>query len=79
VKTQSELVRKAREKKQITQTDLGQRVGFETGQMISNFERGVNSMPLPALKQVCKILGVSRDKMREAMIKDFEVSLKEKF
>ena len=47
--------------------------------MISNFERGVNSMPLPALKQVCKILGVSRDKMREAMIKDFETDLKEKF
>lgn len=49
--------REAREKKELTQQDLGDKLGFVGPQYISNVERGLAPMSRKHFKKLAKIFG----------------------
>lgn len=51
-------VKKAREKKGLTQLQLAKKLGYETAQFTSNIERGLCAYPLNKFKRVAKVLDV---------------------
>lgn len=53
-RNQSAAIRTIREKMGLTQTELGRLLGFGSGQMVSNAERGYSTIPLKRLVNVLK-------------------------
>lgn len=58
-----------------SQSGLSALLGYKNGQFISNVERGLCSIPLKTLKKVSKILGIKPKQLREAILKDYDVTL----
>jgi transcriptional regulator with XRE-family HTH domain len=64
----SELLRKARTKKGLSQSEVAKRLGYSSPQFISNWERGLSSPPIPKLKKLCKIYDLPLDHAYHAML-----------
>jgi transcriptional regulator with XRE-family HTH domain len=52
-----------RQKSGLSQWEMAEALGYETAQVVSNWERGVQSPPFAKLTDVCKLLKVSPDAM----------------
>lgn len=56
----------------LSQSELSHRLGYKNGQFISNVERGLCSIPLKGLAKLSDVLGIDQDKIKDAILKDFE-------
>ena len=56
----SEFFKQAREKQEMSQAELGRRLGYTTGQFVSNWERQKSNPPDHQLKKLCTILLIHR-------------------
>lgn len=56
--TISKIIYTARTKKGFTQKRLGKKLGYTTGQSVSNWERGENTPPSNMIPKICKVLGL---------------------
>ena len=72
----SKLIKTARVDVGLSQAELARRIGCH-GQFISNIERGKCSVPVKDLNTISVALMVSREKIRRAMINDYEAYLNE--
>ncbi|OYZ17592.1 MAG: hypothetical protein B7Y39_14955 [Bdellovibrio sp. 28-41-41] len=70
------LIRNYRQEKELTQLDLSRKLGYESTQFVSLFERGISKVPHNVLGQLIVILGIPEKKILEVLLKDYEVSLK---
>jgi transcriptional regulator with XRE-family HTH domain len=70
------LIRNYRQDKQMTQLDLSRKLGYESTQFVSLFERGLSKVPNNVLGQLIVILGIPEKTILEVLLKDYEVSLK---
>lgn len=70
------LIRNYRQDKEMTQLDLAKKLGYDSTQFISLFERGVSKVPHNILGQLIVILGIPEKMVLQILIKDYEVSLK---
>ncbi len=70
------LIRNYRQDKDMTQLDLAKKLGYDSTQFISLFERGVSKVPHNILGQLIVILGIPEKVILQILIKDYEVSLK---
>jgi len=70
------LVRNYRQDKEMTQLDLAKKLGYDSTQFISLFERGVSKVPHNILGRLIIILGIPEKTILQILIKDYEVSLK---
>lgn len=61
------LVREYRQEKGLTQLDLARRLGFDSPQFISLFERGLSKIPLNVLGKLITILGIPEKKDYEVI------------
>lgn len=52
-----------RQKAGLSQWDLAAALGYETAQVVSNWERGVQSPPFSKVLEICKVLKISHDSM----------------
>ena len=61
----------------MSQAVLGKKLGYaqENGQFISNIERGLSSIPPYKFDALSCILGINREAIIEACVKDFRDSL----
>merc|ERR1712003_425923 len=55
----------------VSQQDLSYKLGYKNGQFISNIERGLCSVPLRSLGTICDVLDVSRQELKETLLKDY--------
>ena len=55
----------------ITQTQLGKKLGWGSAQFVSNIERGISGLPLAKSKKLCRILCIKQKVLKDAMIADF--------
>lgn len=66
----NELIREKRIEQNLSQNELGRKLGYRQGQYISNIERGLCGFPLKEAKQLCKILGISKKEYIETYLSD---------
>lgn len=69
-------IRLARRAKNISQDELASKVGYKNGQIISNVERGIASIPERQIQVFSDVLGISVESLVEAMGKDYTDRLK---
>lgn len=72
------LIREFRLRKQMSQIDLANKLGYASAQFISLFERGISKIPHETLGQLISILGVPEKKVTGILVNAFEMDLKEK-
>jgi transcriptional regulator with XRE-family HTH domain len=65
--------------KKYSQAELSDALGYKNGQFISNIERGLCSVPLRSLYAVTEVLNIPADKLKEALLLDFEGTLTDHF
>ncbi len=70
------LIRTYRQDKGLTQLDLAVKLGYESTQFISLFERGLSKIPFNVLGQLIVILGIPEKKVIDTLLKSYETSLK---
>ncbi|MAF78494.1 MAG: hypothetical protein CME60_10045 [Halobacteriovoraceae bacterium] len=58
-----------------SQTQLSKTLGYKNGQFISNLERGLCSIPLKGMTNFLKVLNISEDELKTAILKDYELTL----
>ncbi|MEE3077699.1 MAG: helix-turn-helix transcriptional regulator [Bdellovibrionota bacterium] len=58
-----------------SQSELSHLLGYKNGQFISNVERALCNIPLKMLNRVCEILDIDRNELRDAILKDHEITL----
>lgn len=58
-----------------SQSELSNLLGYKNGQFISNVERALCNIPLKMLKKVSEILNIDPKELKEAILKDHEITL----
>lgn len=69
------IVRDYRQKANLTQLDLSKKLGYNTTQFVSLFERGLSKVPLNTLGQLIVILGIPEKKITDSLIKAYKENL----
>ncbi len=76
-----ELIIQAREKKHLTQKQLGNLLGGRSAQFVSNIERNKNGVPLKHIKFLSKLLELSKKDIVKKLVSDYrekiEICLKD--
>lgn len=63
-------VKTAREAKGISQQELGKKLGYSSGQLISNVERGIIPFPVRKFKALARFTGIDKRELVEAYADD---------
>jgi transcriptional regulator with XRE-family HTH domain len=71
------LVREYRAKKTMTQLELANRLGYESVQFVSLFERGLAKIPVTVLGKLIIILGIPEKRVTNSLVDVFVSSLQE--
>lgn len=66
----SKLLKEKRLKSGLTQAELGEALGYRSGQFVSTWEKGAATPPKEKLLALCRILGLSETKLQTALIED---------
>ena len=61
--------------KAYSQSELSNLLGYKNGQFISNVERALCNIPLKMLTRVSEVLDVTPEELKDAILKDQEVTL----
>lgn len=67
---QAELIKKSRIKKNLTQQEVSDNLGYSSAQFVSNWERGLSEPPDHSVRLVCRMLKISKDDLTDARTKD---------
>jgi transcriptional regulator with XRE-family HTH domain len=60
----------------LSQNDLAEKLGYNTGQFVSNWERGTSSPPVDKLPMIAKILRIPAEELIDVIISETEFYLK---
>lgn len=71
------LVREYRLRANMTQLDLATKLGYESVQFVSLFERGLSKIPVKVLGKLIIILGIPEKKVTKTLIDVFTTDLNE--
>lgn len=58
------ILKEARQKKALTQTEIAKRLGYNTPQFVSNWERGLSAPPIESLNKISEILELDVSQVR---------------
>lgn len=72
------LIREYRVRKEMTQLQLAEKLGYDSAQFVSLFERGISKIPLETLGQLIVILGIPEKKATSILVSSFESELANK-
>lgn len=70
------MIRDYRLRKNLTQLHLAQKLGYDSTQFVSLFERGLSKVPVNVLGQLIVILGIPEKKVLDTLMKAYEVNLR---
>jgi transcriptional regulator with XRE-family HTH domain len=71
------LVREHRQKAGMTQLELSNKLGYESMQFVSLFERGLSKIPLKVIGKLVVILGIPEKKVTKALIDSLTIEINE--
>lgn len=77
--TIADLIKDKRHVAKLKQRDLSRELGYKSAQFVSNWERGISKPPLKDAKKVCEILGISVNKYKQILIRDYKQEVEEAF
>ena len=66
------LIKEARLNKEISQQVLSEKLGYKSGQFLSNVERGLCSIPSKKVPLLSSILGIDQKLIINAMAEDYK-------
>jgi transcriptional regulator with XRE-family HTH domain len=69
----------ARERRNITQSELAKKLGYSTSQFISNWERGLCDPPLDAIPEISQFLGISKKDVMSVILEQTKLDLEKRF
>jgi transcriptional regulator with XRE-family HTH domain len=69
------LIRNYRIKNNMTQLDLAKKLGYDSTQFVSLFERGMSKVPTNTLGQLIVILGIPEKKVTKVLIDAYQDQL----
>jgi len=76
-------LREARERAQLSQSQVAKELGYSSPQFVSNWERGLSSPPIPKFKKLCKLYSLSLDeaydRLLQATLEEVERKLRKEF
>jgi transcriptional regulator with XRE-family HTH domain len=72
------IVREYRVKSGMTQMDLAEKLGYDSPQFVSLFERGFSKVPVDTLGQLVSILGIPEKVVLGLLLADYENEVKSK-
>lgn len=75
----SKMLRDKRLKSGLTQAELGEVLGYRSGQFVSSWEKGQSMPPKDKLTPLSKALGVSETKLQALLIEDKMRKVKSKW
>ncbi|MFZ3229908.1 MAG: helix-turn-helix transcriptional regulator [Pseudobdellovibrio sp.] len=78
IATISSIAREYRIRNQMTQLQLAEKLGYDSAQFVSLFERGVSKIPLETLGQLISILGIPEKKITSILVEAYQSDLKAK-
>jgi transcriptional regulator with XRE-family HTH domain len=61
----------------LTQIQLSNLMGYKSGQLVSNLERGLSGIPFEKVGLMASILKVSNDTIIDQMVEDFRINVKD--
>lgn len=61
-------VRSVRIEAGISQRELGEKLGYSSGQYISNIERGMCPFPIAKVGEFCRLTGIKPGKLIDSMV-----------
>lgn len=62
-------LKEKRVKANLSQAEVAEELGYSSPQFVSNFERGLCTPPLPALKQMLQLYNISKKEMVELLLR----------
>lgn len=68
--TISQIIRAARTKSRMSQSDLGKILGYSSGQFVSNWERGTSYPPMDRLARIVKLFKLNKKQILELYIEE---------
>lgn len=80
----AQYLRHIREEKNLSQKDIAKKLGYQSSQFVSNWERGISYPPMDSLAKLVSILGADKTyafnlyikELTEAKHKEFSKALK---
>jgi transcriptional regulator with XRE-family HTH domain len=72
------LVRQYRQKSTLTQMELAVKLGYNTPQFVSLFERGLSKIPLETLGQLVVLLKIPEKRIMKLLVTGYESEIHEK-
>jgi transcriptional regulator with XRE-family HTH domain len=70
------LIRDFRQKSGMSQLQLAHRLGYDSPQFVSLFERGVSKVPFNILGKLIVVLGIPEKKIVKSIIQAYETEIK---
>lgn len=64
------VLRRARIKVGMSQAEISRRIGYTSGQFVSNLERGISSLPMSRMTALCDLLRIKPQVLLGAMTRD---------
>lgn len=77
--TLATMLRNYRKKSGLSQIDVSKILGYSTSQFISNWERGVASVPPKIGRKVAKVLNIPVDQMKEKLREEYLADFERRF
>lgn len=68
-------ISKFRTRKNMSQIELSNSLGYKNGQFVSNIERGCCNVPLEKINLIAELLDVPVETIVRAMVKDYKIHL----
>ena len=66
------IVREYREKAKMTQMELAGKLGYDSPQFVSIFERGLSSVPVNTLGRLISLLGIPEKRVLDILLKSYK-------
>lgn len=70
------MVREYREKQGMTQMELADRLGYDSPQFVSLFERGLSKVPVSTLGSLISILGIPEKLVTSILLSGYEAEVR---
>lgn len=70
------LVKKYRDKKELTQKNVADQIGLSSTRLIHLWESGKKSFPIPRLKEICLMVDLPIKKVRSLIVNQLELSVR---
>lgn len=72
-----ELIKTKRKKEKMSQIDLANKLGYDSGQFISNWERGESMPPFNKVRKLCKLLDIELGSYKSRLLDEYKKRMEE--